>query len=134
MGTSGRAGQQTSSSLPLPSHISSLSSLSSFKTRSRINLSRSLNIYCIKMAHTRRNPPFRAEHLGSLLRPKELLQKRALFEKNELSQIEVTKAEDEAIEKVVKVQADCGFRAISDGEYRLELGTPGRHNRYPAIF
>jgi methionine synthase II (cobalamin-independent) len=70
------------------------------------------------MAHVHRNPPFRAEHLGSLLRPKELLQKRALFEKNELSQTEVTKAEDEAIDKVVKVQLDCGIRAVSDGEYR----------------
>ncbi|KAE9368454.1 UROD/MetE-like protein [Stipitochalara longipes BDJ] len=70
------------------------------------------------MAHTHRNPPFRAEHLGSLLRPKELLQKRALFEKNELSQAEVTKAEDEAVDKVIKVQLDSGFRAVSDGEYR----------------
>jgi methionine synthase II (cobalamin-independent) len=70
------------------------------------------------MAHTHRNPPFRAEHLGSLLRPKELLLKRALFEKNELSQDECTKAEDEAVDKVVKVQVDCGFRAVSDGEYR----------------
>lgn len=62
--------------------------------------------------------PFRAEHLGSLLRPKELLQKRALFEKGELSQQEETKIEDESIDKIVKVQLDNGFRAISDGEYR----------------
>lgn len=65
-----------------------------------------------------RNPPFRAEHLGSLLRPKELLQARAAFEKSELSQEQVTKAEDEAVNAVVKVQLDAGFRAISDGEYR----------------
>jgi methionine synthase II (cobalamin-independent) len=75
------------------------------------------------MAHVHRNPPFRAEHLGSLLRPKELLQKRALFEKNELSQAEVTKAEDEAVDKVVKVQLDCGFHAVSDGEYRYDWET-----------
>lgn len=68
------------------------------------------------MAH--RNPPFRAEHLGSLLRPKELLQKRAAFEKKELSIEEVTKAEDEAVKEIVKVQLDAGLRAISDGEYR----------------
>jgi hypothetical protein len=74
------------------------------------------------MAHIHRNPPFRAEHLGSLLRPKELLQKRALFEKNELSQAECTKAEDEAVDKVVKVQLDCGFHGVSDGEYRCDLG------------
>ncbi|KAH8746155.1 hypothetical protein BGZ57DRAFT_917939 [Hyaloscypha finlandica] len=70
------------------------------------------------MTHIHRNPPFRAEHLGSLLRPKELLQKRALFEKNELSQAECTGAEDEAVDKVVKVQVASGFRAVSDGEYR----------------
>lgn len=73
------------------------------------------------MALIHRNPPFRAEHLGSLLRPKELLQKRGLFEKNELSQTEVTKAENEAVDKIVKVQVECGFRAISDGEYRSVL-------------
>jgi methionine synthase II (cobalamin-independent) len=53
-----------------------------------------------------------------LLRPKELLQKRALFEKSEVSQEDITKAEDESVDKIVKVQTDCGFRAVSDGEYR----------------
>ena len=67
---------------------------------------------------THRSPPFRAEHLGSLLRPKEFLEKRAAFEKKELSQKEITKAEDEAITKVVTVQTEIGFRAVSDGEYR----------------
>jgi methionine synthase II (cobalamin-independent) len=70
------------------------------------------------MTHIHRNPPFRAEHLGSLLKPKELLQKHALVEKNELSQEECTKAEDEAVNKFVKVQVASGFRAVSDGEYR----------------
>jgi methionine synthase II (cobalamin-independent) len=70
------------------------------------------------MSKIHRDPPFRAEHLGSLLRPKELLEARAAFEKNELSQEKVTKAEDEAVNAVVKVQLDAGFRAISDGEYR----------------
>ncbi|KAE8444767.1 hypothetical protein EG329_014227 [Mollisiaceae sp. DMI_Dod_QoI] len=70
------------------------------------------------MTKTHRNPPFRAEHLGSLLRPKELLTQRAAFEKNELSQEEITKVENESIDAVVKVQLDAGFRAITDGEYR----------------
>ncbi|KAF8854728.1 UROD/MetE-like protein [Acephala macrosclerotiorum] len=70
------------------------------------------------MSKPHHNPPFRAEHLGSLLRPKELLTARAAFEKNDLSQEAVTKAEDEAINNVVKVQTDAGFRAVSDGEYR----------------
>ena len=67
----------------------------------------------------KRNPPFRAEHLGSLLRPKKFLAKRAAFEKNELSQTDLTAAEDESITKVVKVQTDIGFRAVTDGEYRF---------------
>lgn len=70
------------------------------------------------MTEAKRNPPFRAEHLGSLLRPKELLQKRAAFEKNELGHAELTEIENESVKKVVKVQLDAGFRGISDGEYR----------------
>lgn len=71
------------------------------------------------MSEVKRNPPFRAEHLGSLLRPKELLTKRAAFEKNELSQVELTKVENESVKKIVKLELDCGFRAVSDGEYRF---------------
>ncbi|KAG4411105.1 hypothetical protein IFR04_015762 [Cadophora malorum] len=70
------------------------------------------------MANVHRNPPFRAEHLGSLLRPKELLQKRAAFEAKQISRDDLTPVENEAVNKVVKVQLDAGFRAISDGEYR----------------
>jgi methionine synthase II (cobalamin-independent) len=70
------------------------------------------------MAGSKRNPPFRAEHLGPLLRPKEFLAKRAAFENNQLSQADLTAAEDESITKVVKVQTDIGFRAVTDGEYR----------------
>ncbi len=73
------------------------------------------------MAHIHRNPPFRAEHLGSLLRPKELLQKRAAFEAKQLSRDDLTVIENESVDKIVEVQKDLGFRAISDGEYRLVL-------------
>ena len=65
-----------------------------------------------------RNPPFRAEHLGSLLRPKDLIEKRMAFEKKQLSLEDITKREDEAIKDIVQVQVDAGFRSISDGEYR----------------
>jgi methionine synthase II (cobalamin-independent) len=68
---------------------------------------------------TSRSPPFRAEHLGSLLRPKALLQKRAAFESNQLSREELTKIENESVTEIVKVQTDAEFRAITDGEYRL---------------
>ncbi|PVH71496.1 UROD/MetE-like protein [Cadophora sp. DSE1049] len=70
------------------------------------------------MATIHRNPPFRAEHLGSLLRPKELLQKRAAFEAKQISRDDLTPIENESVDKIVKVQTDAGFRAISDGEYR----------------
>lgn len=62
-----------------------------------------------------RNPPFRAEHLGSLKRPQYLLDKRY---KEGASAEELRPLEDEAIKDIVKIQQDLGFRAISDGEYR----------------
>lgn len=65
-----------------------------------------------------RNPPFRAEHLGSLLRPKDFLKKRAAFESKEIKQEELTKAEDEAIKEVLEVQREAGFSGVTDGEYR----------------
>jgi hypothetical protein len=65
------------------------------------------------------NPPFRAEHLGSLLRPEELLKARMAFEKKELSPEELKTVEDKAIEEVVKLQKEVGLKGISDGEYRL---------------
>src|SRR4029077_4653567 len=54
-------------------------------------------------------PPFRAEHIGSLLRPPELMRKRALFARGEISQIELTIAEDEAIRGVIEMQQQIGF-------------------------
>jgi methionine synthase II (cobalamin-independent) len=86
----------------------------------------SIDIYLIlallvAMTEAKRNPPFRAEHLGSLLRPKELQQKHALFEKKEIGQAEVTEVENESVDKIVKVQLDAGFRAVSDGEYRYVI-------------
>lgn len=66
----------------------------------------------------RRNPPFRAEHLGSLLRPQPFLSKRTSFESGELSASDLANAEDEAIREIVLVQLDAGLHAITDGEYR----------------
>lgn len=64
------------------------------------------------------HPPFRAEHLGSLLRPDSLLKARIQFEKGEITQEDLTPLEDEAVNKVVQMQLDIGLRPISDGEYR----------------
>jgi len=64
------------------------------------------------------NPPFRAEHVGSLLRPKPLREKRALFANKQCSAEELKVVEDEAVSHVVKLQRDLGIRTITDGEQR----------------
>jgi len=61
-----------------------------------------------------RSPPFRAEHIGSLLRPESLLQKN----RNQLDPLKLTETENQAIDDIVKLQLDCGFRGINDGEFR----------------
>ena len=53
-------------------------------------------------AHLRLDPPFRAEHVGSLLRPKALLDKRALFQEKKCSAEELRAAEDEPIVAALK--------------------------------
>jgi 5-methyltetrahydropteroyltriglutamate--homocysteine methyltransferase len=63
-------------------------------------------------------PPFRADHVGSLLRPAELLQARERFKKNEISAEELRSVEDAAIRTVVKMQEDVGLQGITDGEFR----------------
>lgn len=68
-----------------------------------------------------RNPPFRAEHLGSLLRPSKLLNKRHGIQQSKDSEDGLRELEDESINDIVKIQIDCGFRAITDGEYRRHM-------------
>jgi 5-methyltetrahydropteroyltriglutamate--homocysteine methyltransferase len=63
-------------------------------------------------------PPFRAEHIGSLLRPPELLRERAKFAGGEIDQAALTAAEDEAIRGAIRLQQQLGFRFVTDGEYR----------------
>ena len=67
-------------------------------------------------------PPFRAEHLGSLLRPQKLVDKRVALDGVKTDVIakdtELHGIEDEAINEIVKVQLDLGFHAVNDGEYR----------------
>lgn len=62
--------------------------------------------------------PFRAEHVGSLLRPAELLKDRAAFDAGKLSMEDLDAAADKAIDKAIAMQADLGFHALTDGEYR----------------
>lgn len=67
-------------------------------------------------------PPFRAEHLGSLLRPKDISEYRVKLDDKKaldiLSDKDLREMEDKAIAKVVKLQLDLGFHAVNDGEYR----------------
>ncbi len=63
-------------------------------------------------------PPFRAEHIGSLLRPPELMRERARFTRGEIDQAALTKAEDAAIRGAVALQERLGFKLVTDGEFR----------------
>ena len=64
------------------------------------------------------DPPFRAEHIGSLLRPAELIEARVQFEAGELGEEELREIEDLSIRNVVRLQEDVGLEVITDGEYR----------------
>jgi 5-methyltetrahydropteroyltriglutamate--homocysteine methyltransferase len=66
----------------------------------------------------RNKPPFRADHVGSFLRPKALLEARDKHSRGEISKAELRKAEDEAIRGIVQFQEDLGLQGITDGEFR----------------
>jgi len=66
-------------------------------------------------------PPFRAEHLGSLLRPKPLLDERHLLDAKKGDQKKLAAVEDTSIQSIVKDQLDLGFHAVTDGEYRRHM-------------
>ncbi|MCW2616860.1 MAG: Methionine synthase vitamin-B12 independent, partial [Modestobacter sp.] len=63
-------------------------------------------------------PPFRADHVGSLLRPKVLLDARARHAAGEIDDAELRGIEDEAIADVVRMQGDIGLSTATDGEFR----------------
>ncbi|MBV8032165.1 MAG: 5-methyltetrahydropteroyltriglutamate--homocysteine S-methyltransferase [Betaproteobacteria bacterium] len=64
--------------------------------------------------------PFRADHVGSLLRPQALHEARAKAKRGEISKEELRKAEDEHIRKAVQLQQDVGLQSITDGEFRRD--------------
>ncbi len=63
-------------------------------------------------------PPFRAEHIGSLLRPAALLQQRAKVARGEIDAATLRKAEDQAIKDALGLQERIGFKFATDGEFR----------------
>ena len=70
-----------------------------------------------KMSTAKRNPPFRAEHCGSLLRPQDLVQKRYDVAAGKATQADLTPLEDKTIADVIKLQKDAGLKVVSSGEY-----------------
>ena len=66
----------------------------------------------------RTKPPFRADHVGSLLRPAVLKEARAKRAKGEISAAELKAVEDREIERVIKKQGEIGLQAVTDGEFR----------------
>jgi 5-methyltetrahydropteroyltriglutamate--homocysteine methyltransferase len=66
----------------------------------------------------RTRPPFRADHVGSLLRPPRLMQARADHAAGAITAEELRAAEDDAIREAVALQRDVGLRSATDGEFR----------------
>jgi len=71
-------------------------------------------------SHTSQNTPqiFRADQVGSFLRPKYLLDAREQFAKGEINAGQLRSVEDRAITEIVKFQEDIGLKSITDGEFR----------------
>ena len=74
------------------------------------------------MAHVnvspRTEPPFRADHVGSLLRPRRLLDARAAHAEGRLDADGLRAVEDDAIREVVRLQEEVGLQSATDGEFR----------------
>jgi 5-methyltetrahydropteroyltriglutamate--homocysteine methyltransferase len=66
----------------------------------------------------RAKPPFRADHVGSLLRPAALKQAREQRARNEISGADLKAIEDREIERIISKQEEVGLQAITDGELR----------------
>jgi methionine synthase II (cobalamin-independent) len=71
------------------------------------------------MVEAKRAPPFRAEHMGSLLRPENLLEVRQTIREKNISPEEagLPAVETAAVGAIVKTQLDLGFKAVTSGEY-----------------
>ena len=72
------------------------------------------------MSASARKPLFRADHVGSLLRPPELLAARGKWKSGEMDAAQLREIEDKAIADVVTLQEELGLQAVTDGEFRRE--------------
>src|SRR5258705_13416111 len=66
----------------------------------------------------RSTPPFRAEHVGSLLRPPAVLDARRKLESKQIPADELRRIEDDTIRHVIKRQQEAGLQCVTDGELR----------------
>src|SRR5262245_60972406 len=66
----------------------------------------------------RTKPPFRADHVGSLLRPAALKAARGKRERGEITAAKLAAVEDCEIETIIRKQEDVGLRSVTDGEFR----------------
>jgi 5-methyltetrahydropteroyltriglutamate--homocysteine methyltransferase len=66
----------------------------------------------------RDTPPYRADHVGSFLRPPELLEAREKRQRGEITAVELRRVEDAAIRDVVRFQEELGLQDATDGEFR----------------
>ena len=66
----------------------------------------------------RTTPPFRADHVGSLLRPAALKEARERFAKGEIDAAALKAVEDREIERVIRKQEEVGLQSVTDGEFR----------------
>jgi 5-methyltetrahydropteroyltriglutamate--homocysteine methyltransferase len=71
-----------------------------------------------KRMSARIKPPFRADHVGSLLRPAALKDARAKFAKGEIDAVALKAVEDREIERVIRKQEEVGLKSVTDGEFR----------------
>src|SRR5919197_4383484 len=69
-------------------------------------------------AGARTKPPFRADHVGSLLRPQRLLHARDDFANGRIDAAALREIEDAAIRDVVRKQEEIGLQSATDGEFR----------------
>src|SRR5687767_4457004 len=63
-------------------------------------------------------PPFRADHVGSLLRPPELKRARSDFKSGKISREALAGLEDAAIRQAIALQEAAGLQSVTDGEFR----------------
>jgi 5-methyltetrahydropteroyltriglutamate--homocysteine methyltransferase len=67
---------------------------------------------------SRTNPPYRADHVGSFLRPAKLLAAREKWQAEAISRVQLRESEDQAIAEIVGVQENVGLSSVTDGEFR----------------